>query len=370
MKQFIAFVKKEFLHILRDRRTVLILIVMPIAQILLFGFAISTEVNNVRLAVLDESKDQSTQRIIDRFSSNKYFELKLYASDYPSIEAAFMRGDIDVAVIFGTDFEKNLTNGKASVQLLSDGSDPNTAQAATNYSSSILQMYIQSFMQNNALTPPSLTIMPEIKLLYNPQMVAAYNFVPGVMGLILTLICAMMTAIAIVREKERGTMEVLLVSPLRPIFIILAKVTPYFVLSCLNVLTILLLAVFVFDVPIVGSLLLLAVFCIVFIFTALALGIFISSLVSSQVTAMMISGMALMMPTTMLAGLMFPIESMPEILQIISNIIPAKWFISAVRKIMIQGAELRYVYVELSVLLGMALLLTVVSLKKFNKRLE
>ena len=241
MKQFIAFVKKEFYHIFRDRRTMLILLGMPVVEIILFGFAISTEVKN----------DIVTRRIIDRLDASEYFTVTARFHSPQEMEAAFRKNKIDMAIVFGERFADGLYKGDARVQLIADATDPNMSTSQTNYAASIVSSVGQEMLPSNVSVS---RLIPDIKLLYNPQMKSAYNFVPGVMGLILMLICAMMTSISIVREKETGTMEVLLVSPVKPLFIVLAKAIPYFVLSFVNLTTILLLSVFVLDVPVVGSL--------------------------------------------------------------------------------------------------------------------
>lgn len=368
MKQFFVFVRKEFYHIFRDRRTVLILLGMPVVEIILFGFAITTEVKNVPIAVLDPSKDMSTQRIIERFAGNPYFRIATEVNSPEELIRAFQRGEASLGLVFETNFDDNLRQqGMASVQLIADASDPNTATLSTNYATSILNNFQQDLA---GLQPPSYQIAPELRMLYNPQMKSAYNFVPGVMGLILMLVCTMMTSISIVREKEMGMMEVLLVSPVRPIMIIVAKAVPYLVLSTVNLITILLLSVFVLQVPVAGSLFWLSVVSILLIITALCLGLLISTIATTQVAAMMISGMAMMMPVIMLSGMIFPIESMPKFLQALSCVIPARWFIASVKKLMIEGLEVRFVFKELMILLGMTVLLITVSLKKFKNRLE
>ena len=332
MRQFIAFVKKEFYHIFRDRRTMLILLGMPVVQIVLFGFAISTEVKNVRLAVLDPSNDVVTRKIIDRLDASEYFTVTARFHSPQEMEAAFLKNKVDMAIVFSERFIDDLYTGDARVQLVVDATDPNMSTSQVNYATGIVSMVGQEMM------PPNMSaarLTSDIKLLYNPQMKSAYNFVPGVMGLILMLICAMMTSISIVREKETGTMEVLLVSPVKPLFIILAKAVPYFVLSFVNLITILLLSVFVLDVPVVGSLFWLITVSLLFIFVSLALGLLISSVTRTQVAAMLVSGLMLMMPTMLLSGMIFPIESIPLILQWISDILPARWYIQAVRKLMI-----------------------------------
>ena len=354
MKQFISFVRKEFYHIFRDLRTMLILLGMPVVQIILFGFAITTEVKNVKVAVLDFSKDVSTRQIIDKLDASDYFNVRKSSSD--------------LIIVFEAGFDNNLRHtGKARVQLIADATDPNNATILTSYASNIIADYQQSrIMQQQS----PIQIIPQIKLLYNPGMQSAYNFVPGVMGLILMLICAMMTSISIVREKETGTMEVLLVSPVRPLWMIIAKMVPYFVLSCVNLVTILLLSVYVLHVPVAGSLFSLALLSWIFIVVSLLLGLLVSTIARTQVEAMLFSGMVLMMPTVLLSGMIFPIENMPLPLQLISNVIPARWYIVGIKKIMIEGLGISYAQREMGILMLMAVVLLIISLKKFNKRLE
>lgn len=371
MKQFFAFVQKEFYHIFRDRRTMMILLAMPVVLIVLFGFAITTEVNHVRMAVYAPSNDDLTRQITDRFAGNAYFEIVHVIKDPDEIERLFKDNMADVAVVFEQNFQENLMHtGKAAVQLIVDGSEPNTASMIRSYTTTILNQYNAELAARQPAGAGSYAIVPSIKLLYNPQMKSAYNFVPGVMGLILMLICAMMTSISIVREKERGTMEILLVSPMRPVGIILAKVVPYFCLSAFNVVTILLLAVFVLGVPLAGSIFWIGLISLIYIFVALALGILISSLVNTQVAAMLASGMGLMVPVMVLSGMIYPIENMPAILQWFSTIIPARWYIIGIKKLMIEGLPVHYVLKELGILSLMGAVLITVSLKLFKNRLE
>ena len=368
MKQFFSFVKKEFKHIFRDRRTMLILLGMPIVQIILFGFAITTEVQNVRVAVLNPSKDISTQQIIDKVNASKYFNIERIINSPSEIESVFQHGDIDMVIAFEERFDENLNHtGKAQMLLIADATDPNTAITEVNYAISIITA-VQQDMVGTGSVP--IQIIPEVKMLYNPQMKSAYNFVPGVMGLILMLICAMMTSISIVREKETGTMEILLVSPMKPIYIILSKAMPYFVLSCVNLLNILILSVFVLGVPIVGSLIWLLLVSFIFIMVCLSLGLLISTIAKTQVAAMLMSGMVLMMPVLLLSGMIYPVENMPVVLEWLSNIIPARWYISSVRKLMIQGLDISYVLKEIGILTAMAVFIVIVSLKKFKIRLQ
>ena len=340
----------------------MILLGMPVLQIILFGFAITTELNHSRVAVLDPSKDAVTTRITERIDENRYFSVVKELSSASDIETVFRHDEADIVVVFTPDFDANLSTGEAGIQLVVDATDPNTGNMMAGYVQGIVGQALQSGTQSSPIV--------QTHLLFNPQMKSAYNFVPGVMGLILMLICAMMTSISIVREKETGTMEVLLVSPIRPIFIILAKAVPYLVLSCVNLATILLLSVYVLHVPVEGSLWTLSFLSLLLIAVALSLGLLISCVVQNQVAAMIVSGMGLMMPVMLLSGMIFPIESMPAVLQWISNIIPARWYIQAVKKVMIEGLGMAAVWHEALILSGMAALLIGLSLKKFKERLE
>lgn len=363
MKQFLAFVRKEFYHIFRDARTMLILLGMPIVQILLFGFAITTEIKNIPFAVFDMSKDDTTEQIVNKLQSTEYFSLVENIDNYARAEQIMKEGDVSMVLIFGSEFNEDMHHlGSASIQVMIDATDPNQATTINNYVSSVLAEYQQ--MEGSGYR-----IIPQVKMLYNPQLKGAYNFLPGVMGLIMMLICTMMTSIAIVREKERGNMEVLLASPIQPILIIIAKAVPYFTLSIVNLTTILLLSVYVLDVPIVGSLGMIIFASLIFILVALLLGLLISSLVNSQVTAMLFAGMGLMAPTMFLSGMMFPIDSMPAILQWVSSIMPARWYIEIIKKLMIQGVDSIYVIKEFAVLIMMIVVLLVINLKKFKVRL-
>lgn len=340
----------------------MILLGMPVLQIILFGFAITTELNHSRVAVLDPSKDAVTTRITERIDENRYFSVVKELSSASDIETVFRHDEADIVVAFTPDFDANLSTGEAGIQLVVDATDPNTGNMMAGYVQGIVGQALQSGTQSSPIV--------QTHLLFNPQMKSAYNFVPGVMGLILMLICAMMTSISIVREKETGTMEVLLVSPIRPIFIILAKAVPYLVLSCVNLATILLLSVYVLHVPVEGSLWTLSFLSLLLIAVALSLGLLISCVVQNQVAAMIVSGMGLMMPVMLLSGMIFPIESMSAVLQWISNIIPARWYIQAVKKVMIEGLGMAAVWHEALILSGMAALLIGLSLKKFKERLE
>lgn len=367
MKQFLSFVNKEFYHIFRDGRTMLILLGMPVVQILLFGFAVNMEVQNIRTVIYDPAQDAVTRDIGERIAANRYFNVQGYAHSPEEINGLLQQGSIDLAVVFEQQFNQNLVHSKkAQLQIITDASNPNTGTIAANYVMAIIGEYQQEKFQ---LESTPYRIETKSKLLYNPEMKSAYTFVPGIMGLVLMIICAIMTSISIVREKERGTMEVLLASPLKPGTILIAKTIPYLALSVINLITILLLSFFVLHVPIQGNITLLITISVLFIFLALSLGLLISTVVQTQVTAVLISGIGLMMPTLILSGMIFPIDNMPLPLQWVSSLVPARWYISAVKKVMIQGLGFTYVIKEVGILAGIVVLLIGMSIMKIKNRL-
>lgn len=367
MKQFITFVKKEFAHVLRDRKTLLILFGLPIVQILIFGFAMTNEVKNSTIVVADYAKDIVSQQLITKIEASQYFEIERSLMSHSEIEAAFKTGKIKMAIIFPENFNHDLLHeNKAQLQVIADATDPNQATTLTNYLSAVVADYQQELNTGNSIP---MQIIPETRMLYNPQLKGVHNFVPGVMALVLMLVCVMMTAISIVREKEIGTMEILLVSPFKPLLVIVSKAVPYLILSLVNVVTILLLSVFVLDLPVNGSVILLFAESTLFIITSLALGLLISVRTQSQQIAMLISLMGMLLPTLLFSGFMFPIENMPWPLQIISNAVPAKWFYIIVKSIMIKGLGFAAIWKETLILLGITLFLVAVSLKNFKIRL-
>lgn len=366
MKRLFVFIKKEFAHVLRDKRTLLILFAMPIIQVIIFGFVLTNEVKDSKIVIIDYAKDAASRDIVSRIEASQYFKIQQASFNEKDIESSFKKGDSKVAILFPADFEKDLMAKKqAQVQIISDASDPNYATTVENYLSAIIKSYTQA---RNSQIPYQ--INTEVRMLYNPQLKGAPNFVPGVMAMVLMLICVLMTAISIVKEKETGTMEVLLVSPFSPFMVIISKSIPYFVLSLINVIVILLLSVFLLDVPIKGNILLLMAESAMFIITCLSLGIFISIQTDSQQTAMLISLMGMMLPTMLFSGFMFPIENMPVALQWLSNIVPSKWFYRIIKGIMIKGVGLDMIWKETLILLGMTLFFLLLSLKRFKIRLE
>ena len=388
MKEFNAFLRKEFLHIFRDRRTLLVLIGLPTMLIVLFGFAISTEIRNVNVGVYVQDGDVAVSRLTDKIDRSRYFT---YVASYASeedVDRAMRRGEIDVALMFGEGFSSGLFSPDGSeVAVIADATNPNNASMEVMYLSSIISGYFKDDLAMAMLPAPSAglsdgqqpsspsavsagALVPNMRMLYNPQLRSSYNFVPGIMGLILMLICSLMTSVSIVREKETGSMEVLLVSPVKPINIVLAKMIPYLVISSAVLIIILILTIFVLKVPVAGSFFWMILVSLIYIILSLGLGLFVSTVVKTQIIATLICGMIFLVPVMMFSGMLYPIESMPVPLQWFAQIIPAKWYIEAMRKIMIEGVSVRYVATEILILTGMAAVVFAAAVIKFRDRLD
>jgi ABC-2 type transport system permease protein len=366
MKRFTGFVIKEFFHIFRDYRTLLILFGMPAVQLLLFGYVVTNEIKDARIAIYDASKDEVTRKISEKILSSGYFILEKNINNYSEIGPTFREGKTKLVIVFGGNFaEKLQREGKADIQILGDASDPNTANILVNYASGIINSYLISI--NSGQVP--MRIIPEVRMQYNPGLKGVFMFVPGIMAMLLMLISALMTSLSITREKELGTMELLLVSPLRPIQIIIGKVIPYVVLAFIDACIILGMGKFVFGVPVQGNIVLLLAESLLYITMALSLGILISSITSSQQVAMTISLMALMLPTILLSGFIFPVENMPVILQAICYIMPPKYFITIIKDIMLKGNGFIYIWHETLILTLFTAAFILMSIKKFKIRL-
>ena len=364
-----AFIKKEFYHIFRDYRSMVILFGMPIVQVLLFGFAITTDLKDAKIAILDQSKDVVTRELTQKIISSNYFLLVENLESENQIKPAFQKGDIKQVIVFEPDFARKLEKeGNAGVQLILDASEPNTAGMLNAYATGIINSYSMQKMKSLRTLPATINV--ESKMLFNPGLRSVFMFVPGVITVLLMLVSTMMTSISITRERELGTMEALLVSPAKPVQIIIGKVTPYVLLSFINLIVILLMANFIFGMPIQGSIPLLLAESILFIIMSLALGLLISTVSKTQQQAMLLSMFALLLPTILLSGFIFPVENMPVILQWLSHLMPSKWFIIIIKNIMLKGVGITYFWKETLIILGMTLFFIVMSIKKFKLRLE
>ena len=367
MKQFFAFVQKEVYHILRDYRTLLILIGIPIVQILIFGFALSNEVKNSKIGILDYSKDDMSRSLVEQIEASEYFEIVEFLKSPESIAVNLRTASTKMVVVIPAHFEDDLLHeNSAQLQLITDGINPNIATTLINYISAITMNFQGRVLGNNAMP---FQIKVTNRMLYNPQLRAEFTFVPGVIALVLMLVCAMMTSVSIVKEKEMGNMETLLVSPMNPLAFIVSKAVPYFLLSLMILSIILWLSSSLLDVPIRGSLLLIYGVSIIFILAALGLGLVISTVTDSQQTALLISLAGLMLPTMMFSGFMFPIESMPVPLQIFSHIVPSKWYYYSIQTVMIKGLGIQHIWKEVLILVGFTIFFLALSFKKFKIRL-
>ncbi|HDS07310.1 MAG TPA: ABC transporter permease [Bacteroides sp.] len=368
MKRFFGFVKKEFQHIFRDVRTLVILFALPVVMIVLFGYVVTNELKDVRIGIWDRSGDQITRDAINKILSSGYFVLAGTLDHEEQIGSLFRSGNAKVVVIFEHGFEKKLMReNRAAVRLVTDASDANSAQLALNYLQGVLAGFFRSLNPDAGL-PWEVEI--RTRMFYNEEMKGVYMFVPGLMALIMMLISALMTSVTITREKEFGTMELLLASPLKPWEIILGKVTPYVLLSLVNAGSIILLGTLVFNVPVSGSLPLLILECLLYITLALSLGVLISTVAKTQQMAMVFSMLGLLLPTILLSGFIFPVDNMPGILRGLSTIMPARWFIVVVKNVMLKGTGFAFIWKESLILLGMTIFFIMAALRRFNVRLE
>jgi ABC-2 type transport system permease protein len=344
----------------------LIIIVMPILQLILFGYALNMEIQDIPVTVMDNSRSHISRQLIHLFEGSKFFTVTSFSGVPADIDNLFLVRDARVVLMIDKDFDKNYQRQTVTpIQILIDAVDPNAAAIIKNYCNSV----VNRFNEDHAgRLPIPFDIKPLIW--YNPDMKSAYFFVPGLIALILVMISALLTSITIAREKETGTMEQILVSPVQPIEIITGKVLPYIGLALLDGMLILIIGLFLFDVPFVGSYLLLLLMTLVYITAALSLGLMISTIVRTQQVAMMLALVSTLLPTVMLSGFIFPIKSMPEILQYISYLVPAKYYLIIIRGIMLKGNTLLQLLAPFLFLVVVSAILLRNSLSRFKLTLE
>ena len=368
MKQLFVFIRKEFYHVFRDRRTLLIMFGLPVVQIILFGFALTSEVRNTKVLVSDRARDVNSQQLINKLSASTYFSLQMSTVPDDQLEGEFKKGNIKCVIIFPSGFGDDLKhNGKVQLQIIADGTDPNIAKTMVSYITAIIEDYGQQ------ISPPQVhayRIIPQTRMLYNEEGNGSLNFIPGVMALILMIVCTALTSVSIVKEKETGTMEVLLVSPFKPVLVLVSKAVPYLVLSLANFTLILVLAVYALHVEIRGSIPLIFAETTLFIITCLSFGLLISNKTSSQQTALLLSMMGMMLPTMIFTGFMFPLENMPLVFRMISHLVPSRWYYIIIKSVMLKGLGFEFIWKETLILVGMTLFLLIVALKNFKIRLS
>lgn len=364
MKELRMILRKEFIHIIRDKITLALVLAMPIALVLLFGFTISTDIRNAKISVLDQAKDTKSKLLVNQITASGYFQIVSYPENEVEIDNDFKNKNIKLAVIIPPNFEELLSKEHtATLQVINDVSDLNVASILNNYVRAVVQSYTENY-NNDHNAGFGITV----KMLYNPESNSVYMFVPGIITLIMVLVTALMSSITLAREKETGTMRMLLITPVKKLHIIIGKVIPYMLISFIGTIAILAISVTVFKMPINGSLLMLLFLCVIFMLTSASFGLLISSISQTQVDAMMITMMGLFLPTVLLSGFLFPLNSMPMIFQILANVFPAKWFILAIKDVMIKGSGLFDIWFYLLILFVMAVVFIIFSLTRLDKR--
>lgn len=366
MKELRMILYKEFIHITRDKISFFLVLAMPIALVLLFGFTISSEIRNAKIAVLDQSNDSQSQQLLNKITASGYFQIVAYPSTEAEIDNDFKRNDIKLAIVIPPNFEESLSKEKSvNLQVINDVSDLNVASILNNYIRAVVYDFVDDYNENAAQTS---NFDITTKMEYNPESNSVYMFVPGIITLIMILVTALMTSITLARETETGTMRMLLITPVKKIYIIIGKVIPYMIISFISTIAILLISVFVFKMPINGNIFFLLFLCIIFMLTAASFGMMISALVKSQLDAMMFTMMGLFLPTVLLSGFLFPLDNMPMIFQILADVFPAKWFILAIKDVMIKGSGFMDIWRYLLILFVMAVVLIAVSLSRLDRR--
>ena len=366
MEGFKAILIKEFRHIFRDGRTLSMVFIIPVVMVILFGYAISNEIKNTKIVILDKAHDPLSEKLIKKVISTNYFQNIQVLDNDRDIEPAFKEGKIRLALVIPEDFESSFYRDQhAEIQLVADAADLNNTITLVSY----MQTIINDFqLEQNRLFPHIQPFDITVKMEYNPEMKSVFMFIPGNIAMVMVIVTALMTSITLSREKESGSMRMLMITPVRPLFIILGKIIPYMLISFFSAIVILLMAYFVFQMPVIGNIFLLLLIFLTFMCTAAAFGILISTVAPTQQVAMIGTMMGLFLPTMLLSGFIFPIENMPWILQILSNIVPPKWFIIAVKDVMIKGSGFAEVWKPFCIMLIMNVFLIAVSLKRIGKR--
>lgn len=367
MLELLAILRKELIHIYRDKISLFLVLAMPLVLIILFGFTISTEIRNAKISVYDQSRDVQSKKLIESFSASGYFQVINLPESIEEIHDDFKKLHIKAAIIIPPDFEKSLEKEQTiAIQVINDVSDINVASVLNNYMESIVLGFEETLKEDLAKNPNQISI--SIQMLYNPELNSVYMFVPGIITLIMIIITALMSSITLARETETNTMRMMLITPVKKVYIVLGKVIPYMGLSLLSTIMILGISVWIFKMPIEGDLFLLLLLCVVFMFTAASFGLLVSSISKTQLDAMMITMMGLFLPTVLLSGFLFPLDNMPFVFQILADIFPAKWFILAIKDVMIKGASFTHIWHYLLILTGMSVLLLRFSISQIDKR--
>ena len=363
-KRLISIIRKEFIHILRDPRSLMITILMPLLMIILFGNAVQLDIKEIKFGVIDQSNTQKSRELINNFIYSGYFTRMDIPQKRSEIDNLFKQREIKAVLIIPTDFATSLkTKSQTKVQMIVDGSNSNTASVVINYTKMIIQTF--SAKLNIQIMNSPISIQPRVW--YNPEMESVNFVLPGLIAVILMMISALLTSVTIAREKETGTMEQILVSPINPLEIVLGKVVPYVLIAFFDGALVVIAARYIFAVPINGSILLLALMSFFYLYACLSLGVFISTKANSQLIAMMVALVITMLPSILLSGFIFPIKSMPYVLRLITYIVPARYFLIIIRGIIMKGIGIQYLYVQVLFLFLLGTFLLILSTKNFKQ---
>ncbi|MBK6506308.1 MAG: ABC transporter permease [Ignavibacteria bacterium] len=376
MRTILNFMTKEFLQFLRDPKMFAVVLVAPVIQLVFLGYAANRDLNDVKTCILDMDKSESSREFISGFEKSEYFSIIEYADNYTDIERRIDKGDALIAVVVPADFGKDLANGNsASVQVIFDGSDGNKASVAAGYVMSVASSYggkvfVDRLERSGFKAPPAGSIVPVTRVWYNPNLTTREFMLPSIVGLVLIIITVNITSLAIVKEREIGTLEQLLVTPVRPYQLIIGKLLPFTVIGLVAVTLVLAVMIFWFGIDVKGSIPLLFFSSLVFMLSTLGLGLFVSTISKTQQQAMVTSAFLVIMPMIFLSGFAFPIESMPKIIQYVTYIIPLKYFIVIIRGIVLKGLTMADLWQELGILFLIGLIILIFSSLRFKKSME
>lgn len=376
MRTILTFVRKEFQQLRRDPKMVGLNFFAPIFQLIILGYAATLDVRDIPTIVYDMDNSRTSRAFVTKFTESGYFSLVRYAHSYTDIDRAIDRGAAWIAVVIPIDFSNNLLSGKqVQLQVIADGSETNSATIGLNYASMIVQGYSQNIIvkkfeavKGRGAKPA--TVDPEVRVWYNPELKSRNFMVPGVLALLLMVLTMLLTSLAIVKENEAGTMEQLIVTPMRPYQIIIGKLAPFFIIGIVDIILVLLVATLWFGVPLKGSVALIFGLCVIFQMTTLGAGLFVSTVSRTQQQAMLTAVFFVVVPMMFLSGFVFPIENMPKIIQFFTYFIPLRYFFVIIRGVFLKGVGLRELWVESSVLLGFGIVILAMSILRFQKRIS
>jgi ABC-2 type transport system permease protein len=375
LQRVFAIMRKEFIHIRRDKRSLIMAIAIPMLLLTLFGYALTLDVNNVSIIVWDQSETPDSRDLISRFTSSRYFSLRQYVHSYRKLEEGIDTNQVLMGLVIPRDFASQLkSNNAAQLQLIIDGSDANTATIALGYANGIIQSYSQQMIVTRfthrgqvSFSPP---LMLKPRVWFNADLTAKNYIIPGLIAVIMMVISALLTSLTVAREWERGTMEQLIATPIKGYELIIGKLVPYFTIGLFDVLLAVLMGEFLFQVPLRGSILFLFLMAAIFLIGALALGMLISINARNQLLASQMAMVLTFLPSFLLSGFTYAISNMPTPIQLVTHLIPARYFITLLKGIYLKGIGWQVLVMEVLFLLIFSTLLIIITILRFQKRLD